>query len=1042
MVSAVGITGIIKLKVKPKADVRQTTEGFGEIRRTENRKIKLERLIKKLIEILENNVPGITKNQKNLKISQPQIDAILKWIETQPIAIEQRRHLNNYLSKLLQNGYQNLEWDCVSVPLILSIPRDKNLLIHHQLPKLEDVRQEIKIFNETLIKPTPFSINDNNIKSLWTWGQILVSAVLHGGLLNTKSLLAFLVEPHPKLYKKMVWVSLFGDNFPAWVKNEGPLRQWFIDPTTLLLVKNAKLNAINPIRFQSIDEVKEWAIKCLNVFFRKSSPLLGFQHTPITSLYQWIERYQLRAALILPPYLLNYACNREIATALSDNNFVRLFEGKYLFAIPPNELNEKYEPTHNSITKNRKLIPKQVFEMDKEIRGVLYREIDEKNDKASVIVPALNKIVEKYKQHVPESMEALTLWLKDKIGKKEIKQSSAYEYYSSISMPLFQHLDSNSLEATPNDHFISIYECILEAADASSTKQGLSQRLKQFHQYLVLNYKVSPVDFHTIDEDCYISSADANLITYHEYKEIFSKINTNISGRFSKAALCMLILGYRCGLRINEEMNLRFCDFQVNWSLSIEKIVKYPMTMLIQNHAYNTLKTVESRRILPLYLLVPEAELSILFRYLKEELALGKSDHKRFIFAEIPDNPKRHNRALVYAYLNPYLRSQTKDSRLRFHHLRHSFINNLMLHLLVSRERLNLLHSCDPFYESLKERLERDGNYQRSTLFQIAEWVGHSSPRTTFASYTHVLDFMLFDALYTHSYNHVKRDLKLDGVFCEDVDPATIIAHQLGLTKDQLKRQIRKQTTFIQFIAHRKPRIEDYKSYLKKNFVLDVKWSNAQLDLKTIENMQFHDWVLLINQKLSKRTFADIFSILNVAPIDSMVLDEEFYRVFKPIKGSRSKQSALTAPLELQKCMLENTPDKFIYFPTIPRGDEYEHSKTIYGNLKRLYKIKPAEVSKHLQMFIDNFNLNQKEIRFDRTESKGNIYNFIRFLNQIIPEEITIKLNENQYKDVSNYKSSLKLYVQYGKIQQSAYSYRFAMMIFYLEISLAKKTLN
>ena len=91
-------------------------------------------------------------------------------------------------------------------------------------------------------------------------------------------------------------------------------------------------------------------------------------------------------------------------------------------------------------------------------------------------------------------------------------------------------------------------------------------------------------------------------------------------------------------------------------------------------------------------------------------------------------------------------------------------------------------------------------------------------------------------------------------------------------------------------------------------------------------------------------------------------------------------------------------------------------------------------------MFIDNFNLNQKEIRFDRTESKGNIYNFIRFLNQIIPEEITIKLNENQYKDVSNYKSSLKLYLPYGKITQSAYSYRFAMMIFYLEISLAKKT--
>ena len=97
MVSAVGITGIIKLKAKPKADVRQTTEGFGEIRRTENRKIKLERLIKKLIEILENNVPGITKNQKNLKISQPQVDAILKWIETQPVAIEQRRHLNNHL---------------------------------------------------------------------------------------------------------------------------------------------------------------------------------------------------------------------------------------------------------------------------------------------------------------------------------------------------------------------------------------------------------------------------------------------------------------------------------------------------------------------------------------------------------------------------------------------------------------------------------------------------------------------------------------------------------------------------------------------------------------------------------------------------------------------------------------------------------------------------------------------------------------------------------------------------------------------------------
>ena len=93
-------------------------------------------------------------------------------------------------------------------------------------------------------------------------------------------------------------------------------------------------------------------------------------------------------------------------------------------------------------------------------------------------------------------------------------------------------------------------------------------------------------------------------------------------------------------------------------------------------------------------------------------------------------------------------------------------------------------------------------------------------------------------------------------------------------------------------------------------------------------------------------------------------------------------------------------------------------------------------------MFIENFNLNKKEIRFDRTESKANIYNFIRFLNQIIPEEITIKLNENQYDDVSSYKSALKLYVPYGEITQSAYSYRFAMMIFYLEITLAKKAGN
>jgi integrase len=245
---------------------------------------------------------------------------------------------------------------------------------------------------------------------------------------------------------------------------------------------------------------------------------------------------------------------------------------------------------------------------------------------------------------------------------------------------------------------------------------------------------------------------DASLITVDEYLEVLQRLvgSKNFADSNDRsAARVALILGYRCGLRRAEVEWLRVSDFdRVNY-------------LHVRPTEMRALKTSNSRRDLPLELLVPAEELAHVRRRISQVRALALEKkiplQGALLFSEAGDPARLMDfNAKVLGMIRWAFQADERrdwapiDPSFRFHRLRHSCATVTFLRLwpelhaiaqhIFGKKAKAILQWVIEDSKHFRERL-MGSSVTEVDLQAIALLLGHGSAATSLEHYVHVLDW-------------------------------------------------------------------------------------------------------------------------------------------------------------------------------------------------------------------------------------------------------------------------------------------------------------
>ena len=229
------------------------------------------------------------------------------------------------------------------------------------------------------------------------------------------------------------------------------------------------------------------------------------------------------------------------------------------------------------------------------------------------------------------------------------------------------------------DYYTQAIENSLGDEATNRQKRALVGALREFHDYLVLEHHAPPIR----DSDVFgavrgLLPVDATIITLEDYNKARGIVRLDIHRvpdlRVRQIAEAMLILGFKCGARRMEAKNLSITDL----------LIKGEPWLIIRPWGDHGLKTINAKRQIPLRSLLDEEELTVLRHCLENAKAL--SEDNRYLFG-ISDNiggSRVIPEDVIMPIVQRALREATNDSRIRFHHCRHSFATWTLLRLMLA----------------------------------------------------------------------------------------------------------------------------------------------------------------------------------------------------------------------------------------------------------------------------------------------------------------------------------------------------------------------
>jgi len=645
-------------------------------------------------------------------------------------------------------------WVIPYLPPIVRMPLIRPMVVRRDFLLLQTYREIEELFWETL---------RGGVVLQQLPGMLMCSAVVCGGVSSAEMLAAIgqIDSTAVREHKGVLRIELRVRG-----RRADRIQWWYPDAqTSVLLVRclRADLLPLIPVALNRPEG--------LLTHLQESLSMLGATFIPVADL---LRATYVSHSFQLPRFCVEYLAGELQTASLPEPVLKRLCGWSQ---TPPNSVDAS---GHSEINQARadllqtvhvyepRAEPKMQQKFISRILNILLRDPDPLGE--------IRKTLDDSKASLWPVTYFLGLWICWRLGERLIKNdpasalnavkgSSARRYLSAFARHLIVVAETENLLEMEVEDWESLYELAAERVKGANEQAFYWRCIKSFSTYMTFygapEIALEELDGYTAAVDATVS---ANLVGEKEFQTFrAAMLGTDMQELVSSEqgqdqdkkyldtpqvqVFLAAVLGYRCGLRRRE--------VQMLWAHDI--FSGFQAVLHVRASSLATLKSRSAYRRIPLDALVPADELKILLDYLdrrKKQL----NEHQSLLLSRIdlPQVPLS-DQFLFRPITEAFQRIRGIDGLpFRFHHLRHSFANWLLLALLAA-DNSALLDSTDPLVASGPLDLKRVAAIKsalfprmlgagpaatRKNLYLVSALLGHLSPETSLRHYIHLLDWL------------------------------------------------------------------------------------------------------------------------------------------------------------------------------------------------------------------------------------------------------------------------------------------------------------
>ncbi|WP_215842600.1 tyrosine-type recombinase/integrase [Acidithiobacillus montserratensis] len=647
-----------------------------------------------------------------------------------------------YFSLLIRRGNQAALWMWCppAVPLILereATPFQRASLADYQ--QVLNARQ----FLEQALQQRAALQHSIVLNQDYREGEILLSALLFGGLGELAALKSVLQQLR-KRQKLTVFDSIglaFWDLPIPMFRGGVRLRRWFPDPfSEILMMRYLQEHPASESEAGTAEKAdatfSAQDIRGRMTMVLRSWPRVGRRHIQPASLFKGVTQ-ALR--LELPQFLGAYAEGLLEAHALARSSWWRI----HGYPVPAET---SPQPDVESAEKKPLESAPGVIESTVTVAWLhQLRHILRAKNRGDAL-KALDTFLSQTDLTDPLG-QRMFLWARHLLKKgssfhHHLAMTTIGRYVSRLAALMLQVLeDTQVIDSFGEPSWRQLYEDLLEQVDTAHQRAHLIRAIREWHQFLVETQGAAALSLQDLGGFQMDVIPDAHGISESEFHQLKTALQEGRHAlhhqQLPDLLTLVVILGYRCGLRRMEVLRLRISDCHLEGQARL----------LIRPFSERRLKTRHATRALPLHVLLEDGELALLRQwvaYRGESGAVSGEDYL-FVLPEIGHNPIAQETAM--SRIHEDLRWVTGDAQLHFHHLRHSFANQLLWKLMLAD--MDPQYLPEPYRKEqasarrFRQALLGVDHVNRKQLYAVAALLGHSSPEISLNHYLHNLDLIL-----------------------------------------------------------------------------------------------------------------------------------------------------------------------------------------------------------------------------------------------------------------------------------------------------------
>lgn len=781
---------------------------------------------------------------------------------------------------------------------------------------------------------------------------IALSGILCGCLLDQKKVMMLFSKMHEpiEIARSLAFIDFC---LPYLGQPEAQLQRWFIDPLTEILLTATSFHDC-PTKITN-----KLLTRCIGKFLIKNDCPKNTCPSSLSNLIDAASVYwESRTARID----IQFMRRRFLSHSLTQATWLRINK-----CVEPNGSQTTSSTTVAKTVRDNASPDSEKIEagtsVDDSVAGIIwYQRIQQAIDskQADQVKAVLTELIAEYTGQ-NNAADTYLGWLnylftRKSASRTKLADSTIYLKFTRVTSSLISMMgEENPADWSLND-LTTVYQFLLVSLNDKNAHVTLSKGLRDFHHYLSKRFGVKTISDarEVLGDEAVLSPVEANLITFDEYESaknwLRNKALTMNSDRID-AALLVLILTFRLGLRRSEAFKLLLTDFHMGGK----------PVLLIRPHSERRLKSYNSKRSIPIRAFLDIEEIRFVREFLAKRIdEEGRNSFSPFVLAAPKLNRETISAETTTDLIHECLRAVTGDSRLHLHHLRHAFGTWTYLKLRavdhpLLREQFAHLPRTKQYLDQgkrLRVLLMGNGSHPvRGYAFAVARLLGHSGPNVSMEHYLHCSDLVV--------WADTVRD------FEQSVDRSIVVAasplsksgsyDQLGIGLHNLVQAIRSKNAH-RYLIH--PAIQPS---LKKPRGRPKKQAKPQKC----------NWI-----ELKK-----IWSVLHLAA-QNKGTDEIADKAKMPTSLVQSIVSLAEATQE--KIGLKPSAQSKLACPSWPRiSSDILFFEDLEQRLIKLFISDSALFEKGIQIFLSHYNNREGDVIFRKKEQVEDAKQYVRFIRRI-----------------------------------------------------------